>query len=120
MFYNEIMASASAATSANSVPVQLDDLTILAIQVTFTGSNVVGTLKLQASNYPGDGTGIGPSAAAEWIDVEDSSQAVTASSSHMWNIDGAGFRWVRAVWTYTSGTGNISMNSIVKQPYNRF
>jgi len=117
MFINEIMASVSAATDRASSPQQLDDLIIMAIQVQFTGVNVVGTLKLQASCLANPDQSL---ASTDWVDVDDSTQAITASSQHMWNIDGMGFRWIRAVWDYTSGTGNIAMYSIIKQPYNRF
>ena len=104
MIESQILATVSATASVNSVPFQIDDLTVYSVQVTFSGLNVVGTLTLQASND-----------AVTWIDIEDSAQAVTASSSHMWNVKGAGYRWSRAAWVYTSGTGNIGMTVCIKE-----
>lgn len=88
----------SAATFANSAPWALGDIKDYNIQVEITGSNVVGTLKLQARNRDD----------ASWIDVTDSSQAITSSGEHMWNVSRASYKFVRVSWAYTSGTGNIS------------
>lgn len=112
MIQSEIMSNASAATSRTSVPFQIDDLTIYSVQVVFTGVDVVGTLTLEATNDDSD--------SASWTTVQNSSQAVVASANHIWNVDGAGYRWCRARWVYTSGTGNIKMNTTIKEPANRY
>ena len=116
MLFNEIMATASATSNRASVPLQIDDLKEYSVQVTFSGSNVVGTLVLQASNVPSPDNSF---ASTDWIDIDGSQQGVLASTNHMWNVDGAAYRWTRAKWTYTSGTGNIGMISIVKEPVQR-
>lgn len=93
-----------------SAETDLGDLTKYSVHVYFTGGagNLVGSLKLQASNT----TNMSP---RDWVDVANSVQAVTASASHMWNDIDATFRFLRVVWTYTSGTGNINTATLIKQ-----
>lgn len=93
----------SAATDLTGGAVDLGDNQVIAIECVFTGSNVVGTLKLQSS--------IG---GTSWIDIVGSSQAVTASTNHMWNVTSAQYRYIRPMWTYTSGTGNLTITSFAK------
>lgn len=111
MIQSEILSNTSAAVDLTSVPVQIEDLTVYGVQVTFSGGagNLVGTLSLEASN---DGV--------TYIPISGSSQPVTASTNHYWNVADAAYRWFRAVWDYTSGTGNVTMNVTIKQPSNRF
>lgn len=95
--------SASAATSGNSGVVSLGDNAKLYVQTTFSGVNVVGVLKLQASIDK-----------LTWVDVVDSDQAVAASGNYVYdNVDTVA-PYVRLNWTYTSGTGNIESKGFVK------
>lgn len=94
----------SAGSSVSSVAYDLGDLTNYSIAVDFTGTNLAGTLKLQASN---DGT--------DFVDVAGSSQAITGAASHIWNVTGASYRYVRVAWAYTSGTGDITARLIAKE-----
>jgi hypothetical protein len=112
MIQSEIMSNASAVTSRVSVPFQIDDLLVYSVQAVFTGVNVVGVLTLEATNDDTDST--------SWTTIQDSTQAVIASANHIWNVNGAGYRWCRARWVYTSGTGNIKMNVTIKEPANRY
>lgn len=93
----------TAATSFNSAPLLLNDNDGVYIQVLFSGSDVVGTLTLQAS---ADNT--------TYITIAGSSQAVTASSNSAWNVSDLNAKYIRAVWAYTSGTGNISVKANIK------
>lgn len=85
----------------------LGDDVDFSVQVYFSGSNVVGTLTLQCcvSDPTNDG----------FVTVDNSSQAVTASAGHVYNVTGAGYRYVNVKWVYTSGTGNIRANLTVKE-----
>lgn len=80
------------------------------IQLIFTGAPV-GTFKLQASNDPGmpDG-GQTPQAAnvTNWTDITGSPQAISAAGNIMWNVENAGYTFVRVVYTVTSGTGTLT------------
>lgn len=80
-------------------------------QTVLTGAPV-GTLKLQMSNDVGtitsaaDHTGLG---VVNWTDITGSSFAVAAAGNWGWDYTVPGFRWVRLVYTPTSGTGTISV-----------
>lgn len=104
-----LLYTRSAASDVTTPGFDLNDLIRYAIAVDFTGANVVGTLKLQASV---DG--------ASWFDVTGSSQSVTSSQGHIWDVTVCGYRWVRVDWDYTSGTGNITIDLHVKENVVRF
>lgn len=105
----ELLSTRSAVTDVTTVGFFLVDLTTFAIQVTFTGADVVGTLKLQGSVDN-----------VTYVDISNSSQAVTASANHLWDVTRAGYTWVKVDWDYTSGTGNITINLVVKENVVRY
>ncbi len=110
MKQSNILGPVNAASSTVSVAFDLGDLDKYAIQVVFSGGagNLVGTLTLEACadvEHP-------PS---NFTTVLGSSQAVTASAGHVWNVQGGAYRWVRARWVFTSGTGNITMSICAKE-----
>lgn len=76
------------------------------IHVIFGGADVAGTLTLQASNLNDESAP---------VTVAGSSQAISASGPHIWNITGIGYRFIRPVWTYTSGTGTITAQMYFKE-----
>lgn len=101
----QLIQSVTAASDVTSVAYDLGDLSTFSIAVDFSGGggDLAGTLTLQASN---DGT--------DFVTVVNSSQAITSSASHMWNVVGAGYRYIRVFWDATSGTGNIVARLIAK------
>lgn len=105
MKINVLIADQSAASDLNSTIQDLGDLQTFSISVDFTGADVVGVLKLQSRNDDSE----------VWKDISGSTQAVAASTSYFYNVQGAGYRFVRVVWDYTSGTGNILARCIVKE-----
>lgn len=100
---NQIPTTTAVTTPNVGTSFDLGDGGDFSVQVIFTGVNVVGTLTLEASD---DNT--------NFVTVTNSSQAVTASTGHMWNVTGAGYRYVRPRWVYTSGAGNITANLYFK------
>ena len=101
-----------------SDPVVLDDdFTFEAIELlntvnfaieVVTSDTGTGSFKLQAScsdpakNYPTQGEPINiPD--DEWVDIANSSQAITGGDKVMWNYQNAGFNYVRVVYTHASG-----------------
>ena len=94
----ELIPQQSAAQNLTSVYFDLGDKIDYAIQVAFTGSDVVGVLTLEASIDPTLG----------FVTVLNSSQSVSSSAGHIWNVTGAGYRYIRINWVYTSGTGTIT------------
>lgn len=79
-----------------------------AIQVVFTGSPV-GTFKLQISNDAGDSRHDGGGSVTNWTDLSSSSVSISAAGDLMFVAQSAGYRWVRVVYTKTSGTGTITV-----------
>jgi len=100
---NTLLATTSAASSATSGVQDLGDLQLCGFQITFTGSNVAGTLVLQGSV---DGT--------TFFDYPNSSQSVSSSTGVIYDLNPSGLRYFRVKWTYTSGTGNITVLSFLK------
>lgn len=100
-----LIATTSGALDVTSAAQDLGDLQSFSIEVEFSGADLVGTLTMQCRN----------TTAAAWKTVASSSQSVTASADHIWNVTGAGYRWVRVFWDYTSGTGNITATLVAKE-----
>lgn len=77
------------------------------IQVVMTGV-LTGTLKLQCSDDFGnsnsavDGTGI-----TTWTDVQGTSTAITNTTTTVYNFADVFYRWVRLVYTATTGAGTM-------------
>lgn len=102
--FQDYIPSSNAVTFTNSVALPVGDNVNFWIGILFSGVDVVGTLKLQGSDNNSD-----------WWDIASSSQAVTASTRHAWNVSDVHYPYVRVAWTYTSGTGNISGRANISQ-----
>ena len=94
-----VIATVSAATDVTGGPIDIGDMTNFSFYALFSGSDVVGTFKLQVGN---DGS--------NFVDLSGSSSAVSASSDACLSVSAAGYRYVRFDWDYTSGTGNITVS----------
>lgn len=96
--------------NANLRALWLGHICNYSIQLAFTGSPV-GSFVLQASNDPGqpDG-GLSPQATGvtHWTTIADTSASVSAAGDIMWNIENAGYTWVRVAYTADSGTGSLT------------
>ena len=101
-----LIATVSATPSKVSPAFDLGDLTVYGVGVAFTGADVAGTLTLESCNSGND---------ADFVTVANSSQAVSLSADHFWSVSGAGYRYVRVRWAYTSGTGNITADINAKE-----
>lgn len=84
--------------SRNSESQDLSQDAGYSLQIVLSGAALTGSLKLQASNDN-----------STWTDIAGSSQAVSGitSANYLWNYDAQYYQHVRAVWTYTSGTGSV-------------
>lgn len=118
---NTITVLADAVMTGTSVvesqAIPLEQIFGYAMQAVWTGTPN-GTLKLQASSDAparggtSDGT---PDEIANWSDITSSSVAITGSAgNYMWNVDAAFYRWVRLVYTNTSGVGVLNVKVSVK------
>ncbi len=81
----------------------LKDLRVYGVEAVFTGSDVVGTFKLQKSIN-----------GSTFVDITGKSTSVTASAPTVLD-DEANYRFLRVNWDYTSGTGNITVTLCVKE-----
>lgn len=103
MIWTKIYGPITAATSA-TMEFDLGDCTNYSFQAVFTGNDVAGTFKLQQSNDN-----------ATWLDISGKSSSVTTSTSALQGETVANARYVRASWSYSSGTGNLSVYFNAKQ-----
>ena len=102
-----LIQTVSAALSNDPVysqPIPIGDDGNYWIGVFFSGSDVVGTLSLEATDDP---------SLNQWFPIPNSSQNVTASAPHAWEAPNTSANYVRVKWDYTSGTGNISARGII-------
>lgn len=105
------LSGTAMAVGITSDPIWLGHIANYSLQIFFTGAPV-GSFKLQLSDDLGY-----PNAAEEpnrdygishWTDITPSNQAILAAGDHGYNVTNAGYRWVRLVWTPTSGSGTIT------------
>lgn len=68
-----------------------------AMQAVFTGSPV-GSISLSGSNNN-----------VTFTTIAGSTVDVTAADNIMWNIENAGYKWVRVEYVRTSGTGSLTV-----------
>lgn len=98
---NTYLASASLASNNTSAAINVSDWTHFSLMLVWTGTPT-GSFKLQCSNDM--------QAPTNWEDVTGSSFAVAGAAGQLvFNYDTAPFKWVRLVYTSTSGTGTITV-----------
>ena len=118
--YNLLSNSASMSSSINSFGVDLNQVYLITFQAIWTGSPT-GTLQIQLSCdnvQPVNIPGIDPTAnVVNWTTITGSSVALAGSAgTYAWPIEDLGFRWVRAQYLFTSGTGSLTVQTNSKGP----
>ena len=108
-----IFDAVNAASDRNSIWIDLGEEASFSLGVAFTGTDVAGNLSLQACISSSDPNVVAPLVVAT---IEDSTVAVSNSDEVMYSNQQAGYRWVRVVWDYTSGTGNMTAMVQIKTP----
>jgi hypothetical protein len=104
-FANEkIIFAADMSASFSSDPILLDQIYGYSFQAVFTGLPN-GIFKLQCSN---DNVKL-PVEVSQWSDVGSTSQAISAAGDLFYNIDAAHYKWVRIVYTRSSGSGSCDV-----------
>lgn len=101
-----LLATVSAAANKTTIGYDLGDSVGYSLASVVSGADVVGTLSLEVSL---DNT--------SYVEVPSSSQSIAASADYIYSVSDAQYRYVRAKWVYTSGTGNITITIVVKDPY---
>lgn len=93
----ELISAQDASVGITSVPYLLNGLRDYSLQVVFSDTSLEGSLTLECSNN-----------GVDFITVKDSTQAITAGAGHIWDVDGANYRWVRMTWAPSDGTGTMT------------
>jgi len=95
-------------TALYSGPIALRHLNGYAIQLNIASGTPTGTFKLQGScsnpRITGNGSYPNDASAMVWDDLSGLTSVYAAAGHNMWNVDGAGYLWVRVVWTETPGS----------------
>jgi len=86
--------------------IDLGDIIDYSFEAVFTGSDLAGTFKLQASNTGGTHAG---------VDISGATDTITSAGDSILEVCGAGHRFVRPHWTRSGGTGNITISFTGKE-----
>jgi hypothetical protein len=86
----------SLSANSESTPIKLSLNIGFSVQITWTGSSPVGQAKLQASIN-----------GVDYVDVDDSTDSISGNTgTTIWTVRNSSYRWVKVVYTRTSGTGS--------------
>lgn len=94
---SQLFADTSATGSFTSIAYQLNGLTRYSLQVDFSDAGCTGVLALQYSNTN-----------TNYTTDQDSQIAVTAGGVQLYNVFNAIYKYIRLLWTPTSGAGTIT------------
>lgn len=106
-----LLTNVTMGANITSLGINLISIYAYSIQVVWSeGSAPIGTFKLQGSNDAGDnGSGQGVSQPTNWTNITSSPQDVSGTSgSLLYDVTECSYRWVRLVYTRTSGTATAS------------
>lgn len=119
--FNKQITTAQILNANYSSPyVPLKNIILYTMAANITGTPT-GSLKLQASNDPETNdtqynvtAGAPPSVSpTNWVDITDSTFAVSASGETMWNVRDIGYNYVRVIYTdSSSGASTATMNIV--------
>lgn len=81
----------------------INQMLAYAVHGVYTGAGADGTLETQASN---DGT--------NWILIAGTQAVVAGPGQYMVNVENAGYKFARVVFTFSSGTGLLNVRITAK------
>jgi hypothetical protein len=95
--------------------IDVSEVTSINVQLTIaSGTAPTGTVKIQCSNdRAADQSAPGTLTA---VDIASATAAFTDNGSARIPLADAGYKWIRAIWTKTSGTGTLTGNVNGKGP----
>lgn len=96
------LPATDASSDITTAPLDLGDATRVCYHCNFSGADLAGDIILQGSNDNSD-----------WITI--STTAVTGAAHKMIEDDNASYRYSRLFWDVTSGTGNLTVDAVVKE-----
>lgn len=101
--------------SVNSSPFWIGHFSGYSVSVTVTNQSSYGaTAKLQGCNDDGrDSTG--SSGLDNWVDLPNSGATanltLAANGTQLWNVDGAFYKWIRVVSTWSAGSATLDIRA---------
>jgi hypothetical protein len=103
---NCVVLSNTDTASHNGAAIDANQLVSASFQAVFGDSGVSGTVKVQASNdiynarynFPE-----GNFVPTNWTDIPNASASITSGGSALITIAQMSYRWIRVVFTYTTG-----------------
>jgi hypothetical protein len=101
-----VITTQSAAGNLTSIVVDANQLLSISAQAIATGT-IAGTLKMQVSN---DLVTTPATPPTNWTDVSGVSVAISGAGTALIPKTDLTYRWIRFVYTATSGTGNLTVN----------
>lgn len=113
---NCIALSAVDTASQNGIQIDANQLVSVSFHAYFGDASANGTLKLQASNdIFNDRYQASNFTVAHWVDIPNATASITSGSSGVITIPQACYRWMRVVYTRSSGgstTITVEMNAL--------
>jgi len=110
---SKILTAGDMSGILHSEVLDLGEIDLGSIQAIYTGAPV-GNLTLELSNDIIALGGDPNSLVANWTVYAGSSQAIAAAGNFIYNISNMGYKWLRMVWTPSSGTGVLNATAMVK------
>ena len=112
---------AQSSGSVNSDPLWIGHFSGYSISVTVSSQSSYGaTAKLQACNDMGRDS-VGSSGLSNWVDLPNSGStaniALAADGTSLWNVDGAYYKWIRVVTTWSAGSATLNIRANGKGPH---
>jgi hypothetical protein len=106
------IASTSITPTFQGAPIDCSQLLSISVQAVIAGgTSPSGSIQIQASNdVCTAGNNPGTFVPTNWADITGATIPYTTNSTVMIPKLDICYRWVRVVNTFTSGTGNISVN----------
>lgn len=107
----KVAGSANLSTTFTTDAINLFSIYAFSIQVNWSsGAAPSGTFNLQGSNDPGDaGSGQAVTKPTNFTNITNSSQAISGTpGSILFDVTECSYRWVRLVYTATSGSANVT------------
>ena len=101
---NVLALSGADTGSVNGSQIDSNQLVSASFQIVFGDVTAVGTFKLQMSNDVAPNA-VGPNTftVTNWTDIPNQTAAITAGASAVLTISQTSYRWLRAVYTRSSG-----------------
>jgi hypothetical protein len=113
---NQVVLSAVDTASQNGVQIDSNQLINASFQAVFGDSSAAGTFLIQASNDVAplnySGSSSAQFVATNWTNIPNATATITAGGSAIISLSEMSYRWLRAVYTHSSGgssTVKVSM-----------